>query len=92
MRTELPVGLFEQSTQVLAPVTHMDNLNAVACGPIDNEVASPRHNEAAMASAELRAGYPHPRMIHKPGAMLLQPVNEALRCLSSSNTSPAGTT
>lgn len=83
-----------------------------------------------MVWAELRAGYPHTRMIRKPGAMLLQPVNEAerigraalsnvvmdllkvsesfkskdaaahlpglvneaLRCLSSSNTLPAGMT
>ena len=83
-----------------------------------------------MAWTELRSGYPHTRMIRKPGAMLLQPineakrisraalgnivmdlqkvgasfkskdaaahppglVNEAFRRLSSSNTSPAGTT
>ncbi len=32
-----------------------------------------------MVWAELRAGYPHTRMIHKPGALLFQPVNEAKR-------------
>ena len=130
MWTELPVGLFEQPTQVLAPVTYVDNFNAVTCGPIDNDVSSPRYKEAAVVWTELRAGYPQTRMIRKPGAMLLQPANEAkrigraalgnivvdlqkvsasfkskgaaahlpglaneaLRRLSSSNTSPAGTT
>ena len=114
----------------MAPVTYVDNLNAVTCGPIDNDVSSPRYKEAAVVWTELRPRYPHSRMIRKPGAMLLQPVNEAkrigraslrnivmylpevgpgfkskgaaahlpglvkeaLRCLSSSNTSPAGTT
>ena len=122
--------LLKQPAQILAPVTHVDNLNAAICGPIDNVVASPRYKEAAMVWTELRSGYPHTRMIRKPGAMLLQPineakrigrtslrnlimdlpevgvsfkgkdaaahppglVNEAFRRLSSSNTSPAGTT
>ena len=114
----------------MAPVTHVDYLNTVAGGTIDNDVSSTRYNEAAMVWTELRPGYPYTRMIRKPGAMLLQPVNEAerigraplrnvivdlpevgaglkskgaathlpdlvneaLRCLSSSNTSSAGTT
>ena len=83
-----------------------------------------------MVWTELRPRYPHTRMVHKPSALLLQPVDEAkrigravlrnivmdlpkvsasfkskgaaahlpglakeaLRCLSSSNTSSAGTT
>ncbi|MDE2717417.1 MAG: hypothetical protein OXI33_10415, partial [Chloroflexota bacterium] len=57
----------------------MDNLNAITCGPIDNDVSSPGHKKAAMVWTELRAGYPHSRMVHKPGAMILQPVNEAKR-------------
>lgn len=114
----------------MAPVTHVYNLNAVASGTIDNDVSSPGHKKAAMVWTELRAGYPHSRMVRKPGAMILQPVNEAkrigraslrniimdlpeigagfkskdaaahlpglvneaLRCLSSWNTSPADTT
>ena len=83
-----------------------------------------------MVWTQLRPGYPHTRMVHKSGALLLQSVDEAkrigraalsnivmdllkvsasfkgkgaaahllglvkeaLRCLSSSNTSPAGIT
>ena len=127
---EQPVRLFKQPAQILAPVTYVDNLNAVTCGPIDYDVASPGHIEATMVWTELQPGYPHLRMVHKSGALLLQPVDEAkrigraalsnivmdllkvsasfkgkgaaahllglakeaLRCLSSSNTSPAGTT
>lgn len=32
-----------------------------------------------MVWTELRAGYPHSRMVRKPSAMFLQPVNEAKR-------------
>ena len=76
---ELPVRLLKQPVQFLAPVTYVDNLNAVTCGAINDDVASPGYIEAPMVLTELRPGYPHTRMVHKPDALLLQPVDEAKR-------------
>ena len=58
---ELPVRLLKQPAQFLAPVTYVDNLNAVTCGAINDDVASPGYIEAPMVLTELRPGYPHTR-------------------------------
>ena len=120
----------EQPAQVLAPVAHVDDLNTLARGPVNDDVARSGNDEAPVLRPELRPDYPNSGVVSKENAVLFQSVDEtkgtrrtvlrdvimdalkvgksferkdatahpaclaaaALRCLNSSNTSPAGTT
>ena len=74
-----PSRLFEQTEQIDAPMTHVDDLHALHRRPIDDDVPSARNDETPMSSPKLRTRHSHRRMLRKTLALRLQPLHEAKR-------------
>ena len=66
----------EQPAQVLAPVTHVEDLNTFSHGPVDDNEARSGYHEAPVLRAKLRPSDPNSGVVPKVNALLFQPVDE----------------
>ena len=64
-RRAQPSRLLKESYQILASMPYVDDYNAIVRGSVDNDVAGPRHNEAAEVGTELWPGCPHVGVVRK---------------------------
>ena len=69
-------GLCKEPDEVLAPLAYVDDLNIVACRPVDDDIASRRHHERAVTMTELRACDTDKGIVRKTRALFFKAFDE----------------